>query len=687
MGSIKNGMRALFERLEDFTEGAFGPHFNPMRQIGAIGWLLFWTITVTGIYLYIFFDTGVTQAYESVQSLTHAQWWAGGIMRSFHRYASDALVVVACVHLLREFAFDRLHGPRWFAWVTGLVSLGFIYICGITGYWVVWDRLAQFVAVTTSEWLDKLPLFAEPIARNFLGDEYLSGRFFTLMAYLHIFAPLFMLLVMWLHITRYTDAKIMVPRGFALGIGAAMLALSLVFPAVSQPPADLRHLPESVGIDWFYLPLYPALARFSGTVTWLGVLASGIFLALLPWLRRRRSERVAVVHLDNCNGCGRCVADCPFSAITLEPRSDGAAFEQEAVVNAGHCVSCGICVGACPTASPFRRATELVPGIELPDWPMAALREEVQARSAKLEGAARTLVFACREGAKVAESPSTAVIGVPCVGMIPPPFLDFVLARKLADGVMLAGCRDEECYHRLGSRWTTARIAMERDPQLRARVPRERVGLSWAARTQRAARRADVAAFQSQLASAKAAGTGGIVAQAWRHPRSRALFALRIAGQVAIYAAMAVLVGYLSVLPRHPVLAPDHTMISLSFSHAGHPKKECKPLTPEEMAQLQPNMRRPRDCPRERWPVEIELAMNGQLLFSGVEPPAGLWDDGPSTVYKRFAVPAGPAELTVRLRDSGRKQGYDFERTERVELKPGENRVIDFHELGGISIR
>ena len=79
--------------------------------------------------------------------------------------------------------------------------------------------------------------------------------------------------------------------------------------------------------------------------------------------------------------------------------------------------------------------------------------------------------------------------------------------------------------------------------------------------------------------------------------------------------------------------------------------------------------------------------MNGRVLYTGVEPPAGLWDDGPSTVYKRFAVATGPAEFTVRLRDSGRSQGFDAEHTERIELKPGENWVVDFHDSGGVSIR
>lgn len=55
------------------------------------------------------------------------------------------------------------------------------------------------MALTTTELLDALPFFAEPIARNFLTPESLSGRFFTLMVFLHIAIPLLLLLMMWIH--------------------------------------------------------------------------------------------------------------------------------------------------------------------------------------------------------------------------------------------------------------------------------------------------------------------------------------------------------------------------------------------------------------------------------------------------------------------------------------------------------
>ncbi len=60
---------------------------------------------------------------------------------------------------------------RWFTWMTGVPILWLIFVCGITGYWLVWDKLAQYVAMVSTEWLDHLPIFGLPIARNFLSPE------------------------------------------------------------------------------------------------------------------------------------------------------------------------------------------------------------------------------------------------------------------------------------------------------------------------------------------------------------------------------------------------------------------------------------------------------------------------------------------------------------------------------------
>lgn len=108
------------QKLERWCDSAFDAQSNPWRHLGALGFFLFWVIAASGIYPYVFFDTSVEGAYRSVAALTREQSYAGGVMRSLHRYASDAFVVVVALHLVKEFLHRRYAGFRWFSWLTGV---------------------------------------------------------------------------------------------------------------------------------------------------------------------------------------------------------------------------------------------------------------------------------------------------------------------------------------------------------------------------------------------------------------------------------------------------------------------------------------------------------------------------------------------------------------------------------------
>ena len=502
MAGPRVALRRGFDLAERGLDRAFGPDWNPLAQLGPLGWLLFWVVAVTGIYLFIFFDTGVTAAYGSVLWLSTDHWWHAGVARSLHRYASDLMIVVMFIHLLREWAMDRYRGARWFSWITGVPVIWFVYLSGITGYWLVWDKLAQYVALITTELLDTLGIFGEPIARNFLSPDQLSNRFFTLMVFLHIAIPLLLLLAMWIHLLRIAEARTRPPRALA-GITLAALVLgALIAPADLQGPADLATIPQRLGLDWLYLGLYPVIESVPAGVIWAGVVVFSLGLMGMPWMPPRRDGRPAEVFLDHCNGCERCVADCPYGAITLVPRSDGAPFRFEVEVDPAGCVACGICMGACPSSSPFRRAGDLVTGIDLPDQSLAALRAEVIAAGAALggqPGSGRVLTLACGDGAGAGAAPGR--VAVPCAAMVPPSMVDFIISRGIADGVCISGCAERDCRNRLGVRLTRARFARERDPFLRARVPRERVLTVWAGPTEAGRLAREVAGFAGRLAA------------------------------------------------------------------------------------------------------------------------------------------------------------------------------------------
>jgi ferredoxin len=154
----------------------------------------------------------------------------------------------------------------------------------------------------------------------------------------------------------------------------------------------------------------------------------------------------------NCNGCGRCVADCPYNAIQLE---------KKALILPERCAACGICAGACPSSTPFRSIRELVSGIELPDLTIHQLRDRLRAALPGPE-----VVFCCEK------NPTPGAIALRCLAMLPPAFVEYAL-RNGAARVRAVGC-EEECAYRLGMELCDERFAGRREPHLRATVRAER---------------------------------------------------------------------------------------------------------------------------------------------------------------------------------------------------------------------
>jgi len=399
------------------------------NHLGALGYLLFWVLAASGIYLYIRFDTSVGGAYASIGEL---EWWFGGVLRSMHRYAADAFVAVTVAHVVKEMWNGRFRGFRAFSWISGVPLVWLLYASGIAGYWLVWDARAQFSFLATLESLQLAPLGAQ-----------VSDRLFSFFVFLHIGLPLALLAGMWIHVQRLGRPRTAAPRALAAATVGSLLVLALAWPAASEP----AEAAASVAIDWFLLFAHPLMYATSPALLWTALLGTTLLLVALPYLAPKEKLLPAIVDPANCNGCGRCVADCPYNAILLE---------EKAVVLAERCAACGICAGACPSSTPFRSAQELVSGIDLPDFTVHDLRKRLQAVLP-----ANEVVFSCERSGRDG-------IALRCLAQLPPSFIEYAL-RNGAKRVRAVGC-EGECAYRLGmdlagERWSRARM-----PRLRPSV-------------------------------------------------------------------------------------------------------------------------------------------------------------------------------------------------------------------------
>ena len=413
-----------------------------MKHLGALGFMLFWMLAASGIYLYLRFDTSAAGAYTSIGEL---EWWFGGVLRSVHRYAADAFVVVTLVHLLREAWLGRFRGWRAFTWISGVPLVWLLYASGLVGYWLVWDTRSQFSFLATLEWLGLAARAGEA-----------PDRLFSLFVFLHIGLPLALLAGMWVHVQRLGRPQTVPPRVLGFGLATTLLALAALRPAASEPAWDPARAPQHVAVDWFYQFIHPLMYVTSPPVAWALVLGLSAILLLLPYVTKQPRVMVAQVDPANCNGCGRCVADCPYQAVILSAKN-------KAMVFAERCAACGICAGACPSSTPFRSIRELVSGIELPELTMHELRGELQAA---LASRPEELVFSCQE------APLQGAIALRCLAMLPPAFVEYAL-RKGARRVRAIGC-ERECAYRLGMTLCDERFTGRCEPHLRATVRAER---------------------------------------------------------------------------------------------------------------------------------------------------------------------------------------------------------------------
>lgn len=158
--------------------------------------------------------------------------------------------------------------------------------------------------------------------------------------------------------------------------------------------------------------------------------------------------------------------------------------------------------------------------------------------------------------------------------------------------------------------------------------------------------------------------------------------ALRVLAQLALYLPLMALIGTFSTWPPFTEVPPERALLRLSFTHAAERIHPCRRRSAAELARLPPNMRAPLECPRERAPIRLELALDGKVLLERELRPAGLRHDGAATAYFRLVVPAGRHRIAVRMRDRA-EGGFNHQRVATLELAPGSALVIDFDPARG----
>ena len=182
--------------------------------LGIILGFLFLIMLFTGLILMIYYTPSVETAYQSVKDIVNIVP-GGRIIRNMHRWASQGMVIVVFLHLLRVFYTGSYLGNRSLNWVIGVVLLIITLLSNFSGYLLPWDQLAYWavtigsnIAASARELTDLLGITNAFDPGGFLKKLLIGGesvgqpalsRFFTLHV---ILLPVSMLILLGIHFWR-----------------------------------------------------------------------------------------------------------------------------------------------------------------------------------------------------------------------------------------------------------------------------------------------------------------------------------------------------------------------------------------------------------------------------------------------------------------------------------------------------
>jgi ferredoxin len=668
----RRGLRAV-ERGWTWLEGCINrladaaprlQPYNPLYHLGALEIFLLLFLGATGIVLLLLYRPGADRAFESVQAISSG--WLGSIIRTAHRYASDVLIVVAFLHALKMLLSDRFWGSRWLAWVSGWLLVVLFWLTGTMGYFLVWDRAAQWLtdyAVST---------FGGAFALSFFGPQA-AGRtysFFVIVLFLHAFLPLILAIGVLIHVLRLQRPRLWAPRWLMIATTAVLIVASIFWPALSDLPADLRRVAFSAQIDWLYLGFLPLITRLGNPAFWGLSLAALALVSALPWLRRGRHAGPSAVDAARCTGCAACARECPYSAIEMAAQGEGAAYAQLAVVKEHLCTGCGICVAACPEDA-----------IDLKQLRFGGLHHQVAdalaaARRdwATQSGDAPLLVYACDRHIALGSLPDlipgavqppsaptegeprvrigvwpgttrpTVTCALPCIGALHPHAVAEALSAGAAD-VLLVACPANDCGYREGSHWLAAR--QERRPVLRQ--PNVHV----------------LAAAPGSRAAVEAVAQVGNL----RHTPQP------LRGLAVGLAVLAVLV-IVSIAANRPaqMILPQQAQIRVVINHHGQLIARSQNLPPDMRTKLPPGVDPALVLGGERFPVRLQIRLDGQSVIERSYPPAGLRREGSIYGLETWWLAPGAHTLELNLMDDGATWRTAF--TGPADLAAGQSFIL-----------
>ena len=255
---------------------------SPFGFLGMLTFIVFIILGVSGALLMFYYEPILDRAWDSVEFINNDVPF-GFHIRNIHYHGSNAMVMLAILHMYYQYFSGRYKIRNEILWVTGII-LGTVTILeAFTGYDIIFSERAELAISIAASLTNSIPV-AGPLIRDMAfgnGFHDFVLRFYTQ----HVFIlPIVMLGLMAVHFPRFLVFDV----PMVMAISGAILITGGVFPVdlgfKFQPT-----VPPGITVpEWYLTGLYAFLrTQYDKFVT--GVLWPGLFilaLLVIPFVDR-----------------------------------------------------------------------------------------------------------------------------------------------------------------------------------------------------------------------------------------------------------------------------------------------------------------------------------------------------------------------------------------------------------------
>jgi ubiquinol-cytochrome c reductase cytochrome b subunit len=247
---------------------------SPLGFLGMLTFVIFIILGITGALLMLWYEPILDRAWDSVENINDTIPY-GFHIRNIHYHASNAMVMVAILHMYYQYFSGRYKIRNEILWVTGII-LGVLTILeAFTGYDIIFSERAELAISIAASLTNSIPILGPQIRDAFFGSGFHD---FVLRFYaFHVFLlPIALLGLMVVHFPRFLVFDV----PMVMAVTGAIMLTGGVFPVDMGLKFDPNVPPGITVPEWYLTGLYAFLrTQFDKFVT--GVAWPGLFIFAL----------------------------------------------------------------------------------------------------------------------------------------------------------------------------------------------------------------------------------------------------------------------------------------------------------------------------------------------------------------------------------------------------------------------